>query len=173
MFPSSLSLAANLERVDGSLGGLGGKLVKEVAGKVVKGALHGVAKANIPLLSGACELVGEAIEIVNELARVHTEMQETADWLRDQRLLFDGYSEKLQAQESNTAHAGDKLHVALQKAIESAVDELGNLVGLMSKVDDPSYAKRVAKGLWFESEFQECKTAFNEAVHQLEVRSIP
>ena len=145
MLSSSLGLAANLERVDGSLGGLGGKLVKEVAGKVVKGALHGVAKANIPLLSGACELVGEAIEIVNELARVHTEMQETADWLRDQRLLFDGYSEKLQAQESNTAHAGDKLHAALQKAIESAVDELGNLVGLMSKVDDPSYLRQTGR----------------------------
>ena len=145
MLSSSLSLAANLERVDGSLGGLGGKLVKEVAGKVVKGALHGVAKANIPLLSGACELVGEAIEIVNELARVHAEMQEAADWLRDQRLLFDGYSEKLQAQESNTAHAGDKLHAALQKAIESAVDELGNLVGLMSKVDDPSYLRHTGR----------------------------
>jgi hypothetical protein len=98
MSSSSLSLAANLERVDGSLGGLGGKLVKEVAGKVVKGALHSVAKANIPLLSGACELVGEAIEIVNELARVHAEMQEAADWLRDQKLLFDGYTETMQAQ---------------------------------------------------------------------------
>ena len=172
MLSSTLSLAANLERVDGSLGGLGGKLVKEVAGKMITGALHGVAKANIPLLSGACELVGEAVEIVSEFARVHAEMREAAEWLRDQKLLFDGYNEKMQAQESSAAQAGDKLHAALQKAIESAVDELGNLIGLMSKVDDPSYAKQVAKAFWFEKEFQDCKSAFNDAVHQLEVGSV-
>ena len=108
MLSSSLSLAANLERVDGSLGGLGGKLVKEVAGKMVTGALHGVAKANIPLLSGACELVGEAVEIVSEFARVQAEMREAAEWLRDQKLLFDGYNEKMQAQEYSAAQTEAK-----------------------------------------------------------------
>ena len=149
--------------------GLGEKC-KFLASRAASGALFIGAKSGIPVVNGICEVLQEGCDMVHHLASLSEEMANVGTFLTRKQAAFMSLKRRL----DKTTVSGDMIGKALQEVVQYALTELGKLLSLCedANVKDETTLDKLwgaPKAAYFESKFESCKGAFEEAEKELEV----